>query len=90
MNLKSLLLILILSLASSCKDGYPPPSLKICATATTQGFLCNDQKLDKDKQSFFEPYTAGYICTDQDNFNNLYAYCADLRKELIKCERKCD
>lgn len=87
-TLKSLLLTLTLSLGSSCKENHQPPSLKICATAKSQGFLCNDQKLEEGKQDFFEPYQSGYICTDERNFNALYGYCAELRKSLIKCDRK--
>ena len=85
-----MLILAIILISNSCKDGHKPPSLKVCATANTVGFLCNDESKPEGEQDSFEPYRSGYICFDQPDFSQLYSYCADLRKDLIKCERKCD
>jgi len=82
------LLILTIILINSCKEGHEPPVLKVCATANTIGFLCDDASKPDGEQSSFEPYKSGYICFEEKDFSRLYSYAADLRKDLITCERK--
>jgi hypothetical protein len=80
--LNSFLLILLLA---SCKN-FPPPRIEMCISGDGHKFICNDKRNDGDGENYEREYPLNYICTNANDYQKLYSYCADLRKQLIKCD----
>lgn len=78
----------MLSLVYSCKDNYPPPRIELCITGDDHKLLCNDMRQDEKGENYERDYPLNYLCTNTTDYNKLFAYTANLRKELIKCLNK--
>lgn len=82
----SLPLILTLALASNCSVKYAPPKVETCIHNEDLSAECNDLRLPKEEQSYSRTDMTNYICTNSDDYGQLYSYASNLREKLIKCE----
>ena len=78
--------LIFLLLLVACNEKYPPPETEICTTSDGT-FICADQRVDKGK-AYVKLIENNYICTPTDDYDRLYAYCSDMRKERIKAEKR--
>ena len=87
-----LLVSLTLLSAASC-ERHKPPKTELCIVGDADTFLCNDQRLDDDRQDYDLVYprdVLNYVCTNPSDYAKLNGYCTDLRERLIKCEGDLD
>lgn len=79
----------ILLSASKCTP-YKPPKGELCAATGFQcGELqCNNPNRRDDEEDYQRQLDKGDICVNAGRFNQMQAYCLDLREKLIKCERE--
>ena len=85
-------LTVLLLILYSCKQ-YPPPKTELCIAGEFGLFQCNDLRKIKRKQDYERSYpeqTTNYICTNPSDFALVRNYCADLRRDLIKCKKSLD
>lgn len=79
------LVLLIIFFLQSCKQ-YPPPKSELCAQHSGGTLVCNDPR--RVPQNYERFPQNGDLVTSPESFERVKAYCAELRTNLIKCERK--
>jgi len=79
--------LIILLLFISCNEKYPPPMVELCTTDDGT-FACNDLRKPKKEQTYTKLLENNYICINPKDYDRMFAYCSDQRKERIKCEKK--
>lgn len=85
-NVEILLLSLLMLSVSSC-ESFPPPKTEVCITLENPGMGCSDPRLPDDDRNYDRDYTSSYVCTNPSDYQIMFAYCSDLREELIRCKR---
>ncbi len=86
--------ISILLSASKCEK-YPPPVGELCGYRgqTCGDLACNNPNLPDGQQDYTREADVGDIVVSPGRYNDMFNYCTDLRKDLIKCEKdlaRCD
>lgn len=80
------ILLLALTLLSSCKR-YSPPETELCAAYPAENILvCNAPY--SDPQDYEREIELGDLCTNPRDYQRIREYAIDLREKLIRCERK--
>ena len=89
MRCLKLLKIFLMLLLVSCED-HAPPKGELCKGTGFQGgeMACHNSALGDDSDPYFRQLVKGDTCTSKDQYERVYTYTANLRKELIKCEKK--
>ena len=78
--------LFVLLLLFACNEKYAPPAINIC-TISDGTLICADPRINKGK-AYSKLLENNYICTSPDDYDRIYAYCADMRKERIKLEKR--
>jgi hypothetical protein len=82
--MKNVLNLLVLLIIQSCNNvPYPPPRTEVCISNGDTTAQCDD--IREVPRNYLRNDIMNYICTNPKDYDRLYLYCANLRKELINC-----
>lgn len=79
----------MLFLVSGCKEKYPPPGGELCTPLNSGNpkLACDDNTKSETQRRYYRDIKRGDVIAPSSRYKETYAYCADLRERLIKCER---
>lgn len=89
MKCLKLFVIFPLLLLASCKD-HAPPKGELCKGTGFQGgeLACHNSALGDDSESYFRQMVKGDVVTNNAQYERVFTYASEMRKELIKCEKR--